>query len=526
MKRWEKGLILLSMIVFFGSFYLYVTDYPLHRYLFGIEAEGVLEPVGKVQDKQGGVRRQVTGEAGFKSIDDGSVLYNSDTVVTSSDAKATLSFDDGSTLELEPNTMVRLRFVSSLELGGISRVPRVDVFAGAVKAQAVKRAIEIRSGGQVTRVDRASTQRMIAPKPKPIVLAQVPAAVTLPRPVALPAPVTLPIPTPIPPSPSPLPPPRPVVIVKAELLSPANGTRLKLDKNPQVLAKTVKATWTVSPPDTRVQLTLWKKDSAQPQAVFKQVLSASPQGLGEVSQVIRAPGNYEWELRGANGEPISGAHKTRALFAMEPEFEAIELLEPLVGGAPASSNQIQEKLLKNFDITLRWVARADVEQYVMKIKNSPKAKKAVLERTIKGTEYVFNKDQVYSGEIFYQVLAPLKSGFVAVSLEKPFAFTFLAPHQVSPVDGLVLTREQLVAEGNTVLFTWEKTNFTEFYEIEIAQDLEFKKRLLKEKRAENFYILKRPRGGTYYWRVKSFAKNVLSPPSRVSKVVLDLKQKP
>jgi hypothetical protein len=134
------------------------------------------------------------------------------------------------------------------------------------------------------------------------------------------------------------------------------------------------------------------------------------------------------------------------------------------------------------------------------------------------TKYTFNKDKVYSGRIYYRVLANMPGGFVMRSRIEPFSFVFLAPATVIPLDGSVVGPAKLKAEGDSVLFTWQKTNFTEAYELEIARDPEFKSIVQKLKLPENFYAYEHPQAGDYYWRVKSLARNLWSPFSKPAKV--------
>ena len=84
-----------------------------------------------------------------------------------------------------------------------------------------------------------------------------------------------------------------------------------------------------------------------------------------------------------------------------------------------------------------------------------------------------------------------------------------------PEDKAVFTRAQLASEGNSILLTWQKTNFTDFYQIEIARDAGFSSIFKRVDLKENFYVLKSPPSGTYYWRVRSSAKSAFSAPSEV-----------
>jgi hypothetical protein len=221
-------------------------------------------------------------------------------------------------------------------------------------------------------------------------------------------------------------------------------------------------------------------------------------------------------LRGPKGEAIGGTSRTTAAFTLAPDFEALEMLEPLVGGEVASSNKFNRRQTKSFDITLRWKPYPRADRYRVVVRTQADASKAVFERQVVSPELIFNKDRVYSGQIYYEVSAPLSSGFIAHSLLKPFLFTFLAPVPASPPNHMQITHDELVEEGETILITWQKTNFTEWYEIEVAKDQEFKEVVQTQKLTENFVVFKPPGISKYFWHVRSSSKSIVSPFSKIS----------
>jgi hypothetical protein len=466
-----------AILLFAGSFYLYVTDYPLRRLLFNIDDEGHGHPVGRVSLLQGGLRRQFSGEAEFKGIDRDESLYDEDTLVTGPDSTATLVLDDGSTIELAPNTMVRLHFLTRLTLGGISRAASVDVVAGDIKNK----------GSDDTRL-------VVHKAARPIVVAKV-----------------IPVPKPPPP---PIDPEQLIAVKKVDLIAPRQGTQLALDKGTQVLEKPVSFTWHVTPPNRAVEVTLFKLASRAPGAprteVFRQVV-ADKDGQGTVDWKLSSPGYYEWQLRDSKGKPIPGARRSSALFWLDPDFEGIDPLEPLVGGEALSSSKLNGRQLKNFDITLRWKPFPGADKYRIAIRTRPTDPRPVLEKTVAQPQYLFNKNKVYNGEIYYQIQSSLRSGFVAHSPVKPFVFSFLAPVPVTPLNHARISADELANEGDSVLITWQKTNFTDYYDLEIAKDPDFKAMAVKERLKENFYVFRSPPPARYYWRVRSSTQQVISP---------------
>jgi hypothetical protein len=169
---------------------------------------------------------------------------------------------------------------------------------------------------------------------------------------------------------------------------------------------------------------------------------------------------------------------------------------------------------------LRWEPVQGASGYRVEIRTAADAKAPVLDKAVSENRYIFNKDRVYTGNIYYRVLAVMSDGFMMRSKLQPFTFVFLAPAPVIPLDGSIIGPPKLKAEGDSVLFTWQKTNFTEAYELEVARDPQFKNLVQKLKLPENFYANEHPEAGVYYWRVKSLARNLWSSFSKVSKVTV------
>src|SRR5690606_2668009 len=75
-------------------------------------------------------------------------LFNEDTIMTGPDDRATIEFLDGSILEMEPGSLIRLTFETAEGVGGIQRRVLVDIVAGNVKSDRAKPALVVRRGGQ------------------------------------------------------------------------------------------------------------------------------------------------------------------------------------------------------------------------------------------------------------------------------------------------------------------------------------------------------------------------------------------
>lgn len=501
-KFWEKLLILIALTLFIFSSYIYWTNFPLRNYLFGLPEEGKFMKVGTLGEKTGSTKRQVFGESEFKEITASTPVYDRDVIVTGSQSGATIKFENGGSAELGPNTMVRLTFLNQFTLDGINRYGKLDVVAGQVTGQAGNAKLVISSRDQVIEVKPKSAQTLHFKAPAP-----------MPEPAIVPQIVT---PSPLP-SVSPSPSVSPVQFFtpeeadKVKILTPHKGEAFSIDPPAKLpLEKTVKMTWKMTPPEGVAVLSIYKVLQTGKKEILKKEVPAS-KGLGSFSWSSHEPGDFEWEIRGVDGKPLSIAENTQSKFKISPEFIGIAPLEPLVGGKSAKSNQLTEDLLQNFNILLRWQKYPTAQNYKIWLGSSPT--KQLMERTTPKAEFAFNKDKIFTGQLFYRISAPLPSGFIAISDIQKFEFRFLPPVPVTPENHFVFSKRSLREEGNRILITWQKTNFTTGYEIEISTKPDFSVPFLKKAIKENYFVMQNPLDGTYYWRVRGFTKELSSPMS-------------
>jgi hypothetical protein len=532
LKRWEFALIIFSLALAGGSVAAYVTDFPLRKYLFDIQDQQGKGKMGRVTTRKGTARRQLLGESDFRSLDTDATVYDLDTIVTGSDGQVTVTLDDGSSIDLGPDTMVRLAFESGFSLGGIARragSASVEVVTGNVKGQAKDNQLLVRTQDKTVSISKDTVQSVQAAVIKPEIpvkraLAQplIPRA-EIAKPVlvaeASPSPEPPPPPPPLPsPSPSPLPAPAEHVEL-VQLLNPPDGSTITLDPWSERAEKTVDLAWKITPDDARLLVTLYRITGTDREEVYHDVVAATG-GKGTAGWAINKPGPYVWDVKQPDGSPLKLPGKTSATFTLDPRFRGIVALDPLVGGEKMTSNLLQGKQLKNFDITLKWNPYPDAGDYTIWFGSAPGSKKALLEKRVDKPEYSFNRDKVYTGSIYWRVSAALPSGFIAESEVKSFSFSFLAPLLVVPKDRATMTKAQLIAEDDSLLLTWQKTNFTEGYELEIGRDRNFGNLYVKQRTRENFYVFKSPPVGTYWWRVRAYSKNLWSPPSSANQILV------
>ncbi len=519
-KRWEKALIGLSALLFVVSSAFYFSGISLRKYVLGWDDEPKMEQVGVLSSKKGELRRLRNSSTEFETILPNQTLYNYDTIITGQSSGGTVSLDDGSTIELGPNTMVRLIYETRLSLQGISRQSLVNVVAGQVKGKSKERTVVLKTKEKVIPVS-SEAQEAVQVKPAapvfldPASIAAIapsppPPPTPTPAPTPPPEPISTPEPTPSPtpratPTPTPTPTPVPIKVVP---ISPAPNARLRLDRMSEELTKEIEFSWDVSPGSLPLVLIV---QNGKNEILHRQVVE--PQSERASTKLrFSEPGTYVWGLRHANGEKFS--KPVVQTFAIEPVFEGIELLNPLVGGAELNSSAYSGEHLDNFDITFRWKPHPKAKSSRILLLASANSSRPIFSKVVQGNYYTFNKDKVYDGQIYFQIESQLPGGFIARSVARPFIFNFLPPVPISPKSGSTKSIQKVSSGEDTLLLTWQKTNFTDYYEIEISTDPKFEKPLLKKEVTENFFLLKSLSLGRYWWRVRSHSKSMASPYSK------------
>jgi hypothetical protein len=518
LSKWEVGTVSAFAALFCASLALYLQGFPLRRYLFYLPEEEAGFQIGTVLIKKGNVTREMLGDPGFRSVETSAPVFNEDTVVSGPNSTAILQLDDGGTIELGENTMVKLNFDSGFSLEGITRARRaakVQVVSGKVTGQAKARKIILATRNQEEKI-------LTAAEKVPAQIAAAPVAAPVPIPVVSAAPVAIASPSPVPSpsvsvSPSPIAPP--LIAWKLQMTSPPANAKLPVPDGSTKAVREVAAQWKIEPANVAPpSLTLVLRRAAREGEGFKEVArNVVPVKKGKARYVwaIKAPGTYEYEVL---GDQDSSFAKNR--FSIPSEFKSLEPLDPLIGGSSQTSNLITGgERLKKFDLTFRWKPFPGAKDYRIAFQSKPGAKPS-FEKTVGGTEYSLNKGKVFSGRILYRIVANLPSGFQVTSDLQPFSFEFMPPIPVIPSHQASIKPKK--HDDLSVLLTWQKTNFTESYQVEASTDVGFTKPFFKRKLVENFYILNVPAPGKVYWRVKGFAHGVVSPQSNIAEfTVLD-----
>ena len=406
--------------------------------------------------------------------------------------------------------MIRLAFTPTFTLGGIVRSPQIDVVTGQVTANTKDRAVLIRSKGEMVTVKKNTKETFQGP-PAEVKVTPKPAPPPPPSPTPSPLPpivVAIPLPSASPEAPS---------AQYLAVIRPRDRTPISVAKGSQKAEAPVALEWKVKPENIEMFLKIFKKSNTEKdnKPLFEGPIR-SRRGLGQYLFKATEPGQYEWSIASSNEKIEPAKLRKNSSFTVLPRYQALSILEPLVGGKPLTTNMIRGKRIKQFKITLRWEPYPGVKKYKVNLLANADSTQALQTREVSSPEYELNKDKVYSGRIFYKVDAELKSGFIVSADPEPFVFNFLPPLLVMPKAQESFSVAALRTKKSQVIFTWQKTNFTDAYLFQIASDPEFKTLLVSQKLPENFYVLKRLVPATYYWRVQAFSltfSSAMSPPN-------------
>jgi len=487
-KKWELALMIIGALVFSGAGYLLFTDTPIKLSWFGIDGAGDLKKIAIIENTTGTFKRKTTNDPAFREIQVSSDLFNRDTVVTGPSVQSKITFDDGSFLELQENTMMILTFESELSLSGVSRVPKIQVLSGNVTGTAKSGKLIIKSDQGEIDIAAGNKQTVAAAaKVPPIEEAKAPPAEKQPEV-------------------NPTEPPKEQQFATIQILTPQDKTVLKIPDGSAEAEYMLDLSWKVTPA-VPLELEFVKKTGGEIKSLAKKVITPGVDGVGSLKAKLKSPGLYGWKLK--QTEETMKDYKiepTDNEFALSPTFTAIDILPPIYAGREIASNQYDKKLIKDFDLKLRWIPWSDAEDYRVKIMTSAKGGKVVAQKSVSAPEFQLNRGKLLSKAYYYQVSTKTENGFEVVSDVVPVQFSFLPPKPVYPQAGHEVSLAN-PASKKALLFTWTKTNFTENYVFELSRDPGFAQIAFQKQTPENFLSLKTPSTqGAYYWRVKSIGQ--------------------
>jgi hypothetical protein len=404
--------------------------------------------------------------------------------MTSSEGRAIIRLNDGGELELGPDTLVKLQFESLLS--GLPTNQKIEIISGTVSGKSGTSAIVLKNKGKELKVSRE--------KPQEIVVARTGL-------LAIETPADRPSPS-----------PTPTVTPEVALSAPALDATLRLDKLEEDPALLVSFQWKTNIEEFPVELVVRRPgQGARPaEEVARKILST--QGTqGATQLMLRDPGRYEWELSDPRGKPLKASPPV-GRFSLAREVIAIGGLAVSIDGRSLLDLEgYQPDLSLESSLLFRWNPIEKAEKYTFEIsKTRDFSGKPIYSAVTDETAVRLSAGKLLGRRVFFRISAPLTSGFVALSRARELFLSFGAPTTVYPSD-----KERVPLGGTTdtpgqVLLTWTKVSMASRYEVQLAPTAEFEKGRLSQRTPENFLLLKNPRKGRFFWRVRSISDNKAS----------------
>ena len=173
------------------------------------------------------------------------------------------------------------------------------------------------------------------------------------------------------------------------------------------------------------------------------------------------------------------------------ELSDLNLEHPLVSGEQGLKTNIFDKVKENFFVDLKWGGDSRANKFDVLVSGDNKNFKNIL--TTRNSYARVMQGQVFTGRIFFKVLAYKDNLLINKSDVESVDFAFYPPELTNPED-------QHIFVGKSYI-TWKKTSFTKGYDLEISRTSDFKASKVIEL-TNNFYELSVSEG-VYYWRVRS-----------------------
>jgi hypothetical protein len=511
-RAWEWALISLATPLFFAALAMYVSDFPiLRKYVLKFEQTTDTEArVGELAGASGRVRRQRATESEFVLISPGESLQNQDTLVTDSGVSAQVRLDDGGTIELAADTMIKLAFDVRISIGGVTRQTNVQLVTGAVTGQtkAQKIVVETVTGKTTTLGSEAQAvvrEAPVVPKKAEVVAVAIPVEVieaAIPPPIEIAAEERK-----IEAEPPPPPPPPKPKILPATLtaLAPAAGARIAPAEGLTNGHVSMSLAFTSSRPDGKFRVRLKPSGSWLGGTLLDERVEARA-GKISIPVSLEKPGAYEWSIEDLDADD---APQSTQSFELLTEFQGLTLLDTSVPGGTALSNLIAGELLTTFPgFLLRWKTHPEAEDYEINIYRDQASSKPIFSGETSEPRLLFSKGVLLGGAFRFRVVARLKNGFRATSPTKMFQLDFLPPALAQPRNGAPIPEKK--TGKAPVLLTWSHTNFTEKYEVQVSSDPSFAEVLDARSTGDNFHSFLPPAKGTYYWRVRARGRSLIS----------------
>ena len=173
-NRLDRILIRTATSVLLLCLLIYFTGFSPTRFFLGPEDGGTGQEVGNLGAFEGSVKRIAVGGTELETVKLGAIFYDNDTVMTGSQSHARVTLYNGGTIDLDPDSMVRLSFSSRFGLMEIMRTTVVDVIAGNVRGETRHGKIMLRSQGKTMMISKDHKDTLVVVRPVAVAAAVIP----------------------------------------------------------------------------------------------------------------------------------------------------------------------------------------------------------------------------------------------------------------------------------------------------------------------------------------------------------------
>ncbi len=238
---------------------------------------------------------------------------------------------------------------------------------------------------------------------------------------------------------------------------------------------------------------------------------SQPGGKGRYVWNTSKAGKFEWSLE-------AGRARTSGTVEIRAPIPELVLSPPRLGEQLLSEVAQQAKRLEGAqNLVLGWKPVSGAEKYLVVISRKRDLTKPVENESTHKTEFEPRESSSLTGHLYYQIQAVLTNGDVAKSAVGDYLLLPAAPTLGFPVSGEKISRSKLASPGmDRIILSWKQTAFAAAYEVELALDPGFKRKLWTRKTERNFVVVESPKLGVYWWRVKSMTQSGARTPANAT----------
>ncbi|MBU6154858.1 MAG: hypothetical protein KGP28_11195 [Bdellovibrionales bacterium] len=418
-----------------------------------------LSPIGEVIRPDKIVRRRGEDDVAFATINSGDPVFVGDTIITGKDSSTRIDLSDGGTLEVGPESMIKITPVRSFSFKGIQKKFDITVQSGSVKASTKDSSYPFVFKDllgsiikEVTPTEPRLTNSISDPQDSDASKMRNPDLATKENYVLVEA-------------------PRPEDLPSSRK-SPAPPLALPGSKG---------LTQAPSAPNTLPPLTPALLREAGTAKMIQDFLSNLE------------PDDSELKNK-AQGEDSGSQPLLTRFFAPLQNVPDIEV-DPL----PPTTIISEEADLKDQHLIFRWkdVGFRLRPPYVLKIQH----KDILQSHETPLTEYQWSLPYEEEGRVVWWVEASLLDGVKIESAKQEASWKLPTPILASPGNNLELPEFYLKGETHEVLLTWKQMKICKSFELNVSKNRDFKSLEFKAVTPKNFHTFPVMKPGRYFWRV-------------------------